>query len=498
MVSLLTLLVLSWLPLGCGSRAGEEEDEYEPESDTEAFDAVIAESDHDEETLRGLLPERDLGGANRYFYYTGLAAFIYGFPANVFYSGVYFTTVDETNPETMDFNDLYHATELVGPEGSLVPTPNNDTMYSSSALDLSTEPIVLSVPAFEDPERYYSFQMIDAYTCNFDYVGTRTTGTEAGDYIISGPEWSGEVPAGVTVFHSPTPFVWLLARTLTYGEEDLETVAAIQSSYGVQPLSSFTGGSSPTPVDVEFPPPPFDVESEELEDNLDFYVLLGYAMQVNPPLRRDQFLTRSFRHIGFDSDWSFDDSRMTERQREGLRRAVDDGYEFVVNLTEMPGITQNGWFSTPPNTGEFGINYILRAAVAYKGLGALPAEEASYLTANVDANDESMTGDHSYELTFPTAPPAEAFWSVTMYDFETRLLVENPIDRYSIGNRTPGIEHDSDGALTIQIQREEPAEGPANWLPAPESRFYVVLRLYLPTDEFLSGDYEVPGIERID
>lgn len=466
--------------------------EEPPVEESQAFSQMMKNSPtYDEATIRGALPKRDFSSMSRGAYFNGLAAVLYGYPAVLMYAGLHSTAVDKTT--TMgSLNELYHADRLTTPKDVTVPTPNNDTLYSVAWLDLNTEPLVLSVPKVDN--RYYTIQLMDFYTSTFDYLGSNTTGSGAGTFIIAGPKWVG-LPKGLKVMRSPTPFVWLLGRTLIDGPQELSTVTALIKQYKLQPLSTYRGTTAPTPVKVNYHKP----AALDSTEKLDFFRTMGYGLELNPPLARDRWLTKLFHLIGFKADWAFDPSGLSERQKTGLRYAVTDGLALLMKLGDIPGKTVNGWSVTPKGVGTYGINYPLRAVVAYKGLGALPPEEASYTMANVDGTDKAMEGVNSYELGFAAGklPPAKAFWSVTMYDFKTRLLVDNPINRYSLGDRTPGLVKGKDGSLTLQLQQTQPAAGKANWLPAPKGRFYLVLRLYNPTDAYLSGAYEVPGIKKV-
>ena len=480
----MSLLVL---PVGCGDDPADEEPEV-----SEAFSKLMENSPtYDKSTIDNALPKRDFSKVARGAYFDGLAAFLYGYPAVLMYAGLYGTMIDKSVSGMGEFNKLYHADRLARPEDKHIPTPNNDTLYSSAWLDLNTEPVVLTVPKMD--KRYYSFQLMDFYTSTFDYVGSRKTGSDAGSFIIAGPKWVG-LAKGLKVLRAPTPHVWMLVRTLVDGPSDLTACLGQMKQYKLQPLSAFRGTKAPPSRTPVYPKPPV----QDSKENLDFYRAMGHALKLNPPLLRDRWLTAFFHLVGFKADWTFDPSRLSERRKQALRYAVDDGLKLLKKLTTMPGKTVNGWSTSPKGVGTYGVNYPLRAAVAYKGLGALPEEEASYTTANVDGSDKAMTGASKYQLVFPKdkLPPAKAFWSVTMYDFATMLLVDNPLKRYSLGDRS-GVTKEADGSLIIHMQHAQPAGGTANWLPTPKGRFYVVLRLYNPSDDYLKGTYKVPGIKLV-
>ena len=228
---------------------------------------------------------------------------------------------------------------------------------------------------------------------------------------------------------------------------------------------------------------------------------MGVAMNVSPPLPRDRFLTKYFHAIGFTRDWTFDPRRLTRRQTLALEYAAEDAELLLEKIGELSPPT-NDWLRVPAMVGTFGVHYLVRAVTAKAGLGALPGVEASYVTTNVDADGASLDGSGRYELRFPKGgfPPVEAFCSVTLYDQHTNFLVNNsfqPKPRYSIGDRTPGTVLGQDGSLTVQIQNTVPAEGQANWLPAPTGKFSLSLRLYWPKPEFLDGTYQIPRVVRV-
>lgn len=486
-IPIFCLYVLFTAVPGCG-----DDSEDPAASESQMFSQMMKNSPtYDEATVRGALPKRDFSSISRAAYFDGLAAVLYGYPAVLMYAGLHATVIDKST--TMGaLNAFHHIERLTTPKDVTVPTPNNDTLYSVAWLDLNTEPLVLTVPKMD--KRYHVFHLMDFYTSTFDYPGSSTNGGGGGSYIIAGPKWAG-LPKGLKVLRSPTPFVWLLGRTLVDGPKELSTVTALMKTYKLQPLSTYKGTKTPTPVKVDYTKP----SALDASEKLDFFRTMGYGLKLNPPRPRDRFLTGLFHLVGFKADWHFDPSGLSERKKAALRYAVTDGIELIKKLGDFGGKTINGWSITPKGVGTYGINYPLRAVVAYKGLGALPREEASYTMANVDVAGKAMEGANSYELSFPAGklPPAKAFWSVTMYDFKTRLLVDNSINRYALGDRTAGLVKGKDGSLTLQLQQAQPAAGTANWLPAPKGRFYLVLRLYNPTADYLSGSYEVPGIKLV-
>jgi hypothetical protein len=368
-------------------------------------------------------------------------------------------------------NTFVHVRELGTPDLRLIIRPNNDTLYSSAMVDLRGGPLVLHVPATHG--RYYSLQFMDAYTNVFAYVGRRTTGVEAGDFVVVGPGWTGALPAGLPRIDSPTSWVWILGRTLVDGPEDLAAVHGLQDQLTLAPVA----GPAPT-----LPPPPVTADAA-----LATFAAIGEALAINPPPPAEAGTVARFSAL-FDTDAvSRLDHAAIKVAIPATERLLDLGIKYRLPL-------RNGWaFST--ELGAYGTDYGTRAAVAKYGLAANKPEEGLYMSATVDGAGKPLSGARRYELRFPAGgtPPVDAFWSVTLYG-DDGFLVANPLARYSIGDRTRGLTRDADGGLTIRIQHEAP-EGPeANWLPAPASTFNLVMRAYQPRPELLDGTYVMPPV----
>jgi hypothetical protein len=429
--------------------------------------------------------------------------FIYGLPLVMNYAANYEFWVDKTSSQyKCPMNQLFNEHRVFTYKDTAVVTPNSDTPYSFVCLDLRAEPAVLSVPAVED-HRYYSLQLTDWNTFNVGYIGSRTTGWDAGDYLVAGPEWRGQVPAGLRkVFRSTTQFLLVIYRTQLLGPDDMPQVQKIQSGYKVQPLSTYLHQPAPSPAPtIEFPK--VDKESAKLN----FFEYLDFALQFAPAGPEEKAIRAKLARIGIGpgKTFSFKDLSLEHKLQIGL--GMKDGEKKVEDRVAKLGNKVNGW-----NIGSaFGDreyyhgDWLLRAAAAKAGIYGNDAIEAVYAMTRSEVTSAGLDGSkHKYQLTFPAGqyPPVNAFWSVTMYDGKTQLLIDNPINRYLINSpMLPGMKKNGDGSLTLYIQRESPgAERESNWLPAPNGTIYMVMRLYWPRTEPPSvlpageGSWKPPGV----
>lgn len=393
-------------------------------------------------------------------------------------------------------NGFIHARRLLGAGGSKVVTPNHDTLYSNAWLDLSRGPVVIRVPDTRD--RYYVLGFLDFWTNPFAHVGRRTTGTRAGTFLVTGPRWRGEVPAGMTRIASPTDAVWIIGRIMVEGPEDLAAVHALQDGFAMAPLDAWRRGETEAPE-------PFDagLDPKAPRDAARFAEVVGRALRENPPPPDELALLADFARLGLDGGLAGDARRLpADLAAASIERAL----ATVDALLDRPeeggaGGRQRGGWSAPMVLGDsFGRDWHQRARVARRYIGALASAEAIYPMAHRDAEGRPLSGAHRYEIRFPAGgePPVDSFWSLTMYDSRDCMLVPNAIERYRIGDRSRGLRRDLDGGLTIRIQHASPgAADEANWLPAPEGRFYLCLRAYQPRAELLDGRWRPPDIVRV-
>lgn len=407
-------------------------------------------------------------------------------------------TVQAINPGL--FNTFYHSRKLRGPEYREVVRPNNDNIYSALWLDLRSEPYVVTIPAVED--RYYSFQMIDMYTHNFAYVGTRATGTGAKTFVISGPSWQDETLPGIDeVFISEGFFVLCLVRIAVDMEigGDLEKVLDIQKEHKLQPLSSFLGKEAPpaAPTDIF---PTYDKSKAESVEFISYFNFLLSQLEIH---QSEKSLINEFGQIGIGPDFAFDPEEMSTGIRKAVEEGIREALDLIENPGEMVGVSENGWNLTKRIFGsreEMQGKYEVRAAAAHLGLYGNSLEEAYCPNSLVDEYGERYDGSRfNYVLSFSSKelPPVEAkgFWSITMYD-EDQFLVANQIGRYSIGDRT-NLVYGEDGSLVIYIQRDSPGvEREPNWLPAPDGIFSISMRIYLPSQEALNPLYCPPPVRK--
>jgi hypothetical protein len=431
--------------------------------------------------------------------------FIYGLPLVMNYAVMYENIVDRNSKEwKAPFNTLFNEHRVFTYKDTTVVTPNSDTPYSFLWLDLRAEPFVVSVPAVEK-ERYYSVQLIDGNTFNYGYIGSRATGNEAGDYLIVGPEWAGPTPPGIKkIFRSTTQFSLALFRTQLFNPDDMPNVIRVQAGYRAQPLSAYLKQSAPSPAPViSFP----KITTALAKEN--FFEYLDFALQFAPAGPEEQAIRAKLARIGIGPGKTFDFKALSLEHKLEIGLGMKTGEKKVEEKVATVGKDINGWrvASAFGDRAFFNGDWLLRAAAAKAGIYGNDAVEAMYPMTRNDANGQPLDGSqHTYALTFPAGqlPPVNAFWSVTMYDGKTQLLIKNPIDRYLINSpMLPQMKTNADGSLTILIQKDSPgADKESNWLPAPDGPIYLVMRLYWPKTEPPSilppgeGTWSPPGIQR--
>jgi hypothetical protein len=433
------------------------------------------------------------------------AGFIYGLPIVMNYGVMYEFCVDKTSGQYKGpFNTISNEARVFTWEDTSVVTPNSDTPYSMLWLDLRAEPMVISVPAV-DPKRYYSVQLIDGNTFNYGYIGSRATGTEPGDYLVVGPRWVGARPAGVKgVFRSTTDFSLVIFRTQLFDAKDIDAVKAVQAGYGAKPLSAFLGEPAPTPAAL----PDFPVFAKDLVEK-NFFEYLDFALQFAPALPAEQHIRSELARIGVGPDKTFSFSDLSLEDKAEVLTGMKAGKEQLDAAVKAVGADINGWRvgSVFGDADFFHGDWSLRAAAAQMGIYGNNAEEAMYPATKTDGDGVPLdTSTSSYTLTFAAGelPPVNAFWSVTMYDGKTQLLIKNPIDRYLINSpMLPNLKTDADGGITIHISRDSPgADKESNWLPAPDGPAYLVMRLYWPKTTAPSilppgtGTWKPPGLHK--
>ncbi|MEU1421178.1 DUF1254 domain-containing protein [Kitasatospora sp. NPDC005751] len=440
---------------------------------------------------------------------TAAEAWIWGFPLLENYRTLYPQAVDDADPRhTGGFGVFRHHAQPSTPATTDVVTPDNDTRYSWAWLDLRAEPWVVSVPA---EDRYYVLPLHELDTSYAGFIGTRATGREAGDYLVAGPGWQGAVPEGTAgVIRTATELIGIVGRTHLGGTspEAVEELKGLQRQYRLRPLHEYAGTVAPPPA----PNPVWPVWREEVLGTIEFFGFLDFLLGFCPVLPADADLRGRLTDLGIDGRGEFEPAALPIEVRAEIGRGIADARAELTQAAERAAEraadrigdrTVEGAGDTPGLSGtseRLGTDHLRRAVGALRDLYGLPVEEVWYgaWTADSDGNSPPNTGEHDYVLRFgPDAlPPARFFWSATMYALPGRRLVDNPLDRYSIGDRTPGLAHDPDGGLTLYLQHKRPADAQhsANWLPAPDGPFEAVVRLYGPDERAREGRWALPPL----
>jgi len=432
--------------------------------------------------------------------------FIYGLPIVMNYAVMNEFVIDKSSGQyKAPFNTIMNEARVFTYKDTAVVTPNSDTPYSMLWLDLRAEPMVISVPAVAKA-RYYSVQLTDGNAYNYGYIGSRATGIEAGDYLVAGPDWKGEAPAGIKkAFQSTTPFALSIFRTQLFNAGDMPNVVKVQAGYKAQPLSSFLKQPAPPAAPkIDFLP----ATTAGIKEN--FFEYLDAALQFVPVTPEDETVRAKLASIGIGPGKTFEFKDLSLEHKAAVLLAMKEGDAKVDRYLATGMKDINGWKigSVFGDRAFYNGDWLKRAAAAKGGIYGNDAIEAMYPMTRTDATGETLDGSkHNYTLTFSAGqlPPVNAFWSVTMYDGKTQLLVENPIGRYLINSpMLPGMKKNPDGSLTLYIQKDSPGKAKeANWLPAPNDSMYLVMRLYWPKTEAPSvlpagnGSWSPPGIVRV-
>ncbi len=378
-----------------------------------------------------------------------------------------------------------------------VTAPNADTLYSVAWSNLAREPYVLHVP--DEHGRYYMMPMLSAWTNVFASPGTRTTGTAEHNFAIVGPHWTGTLPKGVTEIKSPTDMVWIIGRTYCTGTaEDYQAVHAIQDQYNLTPLSAYGKTYTPptnVPIDtaVDMNTPPRDQVNAMPATT--YFSNLAMLMKDNPPAKSDSSMVYQLEKLGIKPGQAFD-SNNNSVESATLQQSAKNGLQKITDTIPKMGIVENGWHFL--KTGNYGINYLNRAAVTYVGLGANLLQDAIYPTTSVDSNGKQLNGVNHYLIHFAKGqmPPVRGFWSLTMYDPQY-FFVANPLNRYRVNSST-SFKYNADGSLDIYIQNDDPgSDKESNWLPAPAGNFNLMFRFYWPKDSIINGSWKPPVVQKV-
>lgn len=435
-------------------------------------------------------------------------AYVYGYPlVTMEMTRRVMTNVEKPEGTHAPMGQLVRMREYPSAAFRDVTAPNADTLYTTAWVDVGREPWVLSLPDFQD--RYFLFPMLDGWTDVFQVPGKRTTGTGPQTYLITGPGWTGAVPAGMKEYKSPTSLVWLLGRIYCTGTAaDYAAVHRLQDAISLVPLSAHGRSYTPPRGTVD---PSVDMKTAVREQvnalsAEDYFTLLARLMKDNPPAAADAPMVQKLARLGITPGQPFDGSQLRPLARRALAevpRVANDRIMRWLKEGILAGDSkmEHGWLFTT-KTGDYGVNYLQRALITAIGLGANRPQDAIYPTSEGPDVLGSYNGARKYVMHFPKGqlPPAQGFWSLTMYD-KDYFFVANPLSRYSISPRQ-NLKANADGSVDLYIQNESPGKDrESNWLPAPKDKFILMMRLYWPREtppSILDGTWTIPPVKALD
>jgi hypothetical protein len=428
----------------------------------------------------------------------GVAAYTYLYPLlTMEITRKQLTNVAKTEGIHGAMNTFANIPAYPSAEMKAVVRPNFDTLYSSAWLDLSKEPVIVSVP--DTHGRYYLLPMLDMWTDVFASPGWRTTGTQAGDYAVVPPGWTGSLPAGVVRIDAPTTYVWIIGRTKTDGPPDYDAVRKLQADLKITPVSRWGAAAEPVigtvdpNVDMKTPP-------KTTVDTMSAGKFFAYAAEIlklQPAHVTDQPILAQMQRIGIERGKSFDIDKVDPAIKAGLETVPEEALKLMAWKVASLARVANGWSMNTDTMGVYGNYYLKRAIVAQVGLGANLPEDAIYPLNLADETGKPLDGTNAYVLHFDknATPPVNAFWSVTLYDADG-FQIANNLNRFAVSSWMP-FRHNPDGSLDLYFQNASPgADKEANWLPAPKGAFNLTMRLYAPTGDALTGKWNPPPIMR--
>jgi hypothetical protein len=422
-------------------------------------------------------------------YTVGMSAAIYVYPAVMQYLQMVRQVTDKTDPEYAPFNSFSHGREMAGPEYKTFKAPNVDTLYSNAWLDLTKGPLVMSVP--DTGGRYYTASFLDMYS-NATNIGQRTYGDKGGKYLIATTQWQGQVPGGLTLFRVTTPYMWVLLRILIDNPSEYSQVHVLQDKFTFIPLEQYLNPEKTVSYDTQ------KLISAKMDGAMDFFRIADFVISENGFPITDSGHVSTFQRIGIGGKEPFDENLLSVETKSGLERAYSD----VMAMLETTGKQKrskmvNNW--RVGDVGMYGSNYLLRATVNRLGLGANVIEENHAFVTFTDKEGVPLAGTNTYRIHFSAGkfPPVNAFWSLTLYRLPENTVYANVLNRYALGDRSRDMKYNEDGSLDIFVQHNEPTGLSDNWIPAPEGKFWLVLRCYLPKQEITDGGWEPPYIESV-
>ena len=436
--------------------------------------------------------------------------FLYGYPMVYNFREIakFPTGPNLVSSSALPYNTFGYARKLLGPDAKFV-SPNNDTLYIIAMCDVRNSPLVLHVPDTHD--RYYVLQFVDAWTNNFAYIGRRATGTAEANFLLAGLDYQSDVPEGMRVVHAPSGIFAIVGRITVNGEADLPEVHALQDQFTLTPLSVVQGGAAPEP------PAGVPQGDARVRPDLEWWEKFRVALTAFPPPAADAPFMAICEKFGLTSPVSpyINPDGELEKILVAGKKAAEEKLEELVQHAAKP---VNGWQNTlhvfDYNLDYFEIGtldapawkiadrkiaYVTRAVAARAGLWGNHGYEANYQIIYTGGDNQPLSSENRYELHLPVPPPVDAFWSLTMYDAHEFYLVANSINRYSIGDRTPGLKYNADGSLILYMQKDSPgADKESNWLPTPQSgAFRPIMRMYQPKQPIMDGSYLLPAIRRV-
>ncbi len=422
-------------------------------------------------------------------------AYIYGFPLVIMD-----ISKDVMTSSKAPINQFFSLKKFPDPSFKEVVSPNADTLYTEAWVDVSQEPMILSVP--DMGKRYYLFPMLDLWTNVFFSPGTRTTGNGKNAFAITGPDWKGILPNGVQQVKAPTNSFWIIGRIQTDGPSDYAAVNKLQDQFKLIPLSDWGKDETPSRTrkvshsDANKPP----IQQALQMDGVAFFSKLARLLKEAPIPAVDRDYVKKFSAIGIEPGKEFDVAKLSSEDIKNLNRSVRIAQaKLKQEWVKHPfAADENGWGVVLKDIGSYGTHYLMRASVAYGGLGANLPQDAIYPATQWDDSGKPLTGQSRYVIHFNKGelPPVDAFWSITMYD-DQQFFVPNSIDRYAIGDRSD-LQFNADGSLDIYIQNQAPGkEKESNWLPAPAGSFNLIMRLYAPKETVLNGSWKPPKVQRV-
>ncbi len=425
-------------------------------------------------------------------------AYIYGFPMVDNYRILYAYCVDPNNPQhKAPWNQIQSTARVFTPEDKTVQTPNSDTPYSTVGMDLRAEPLVLTMPVIEK-DRYFSVQLIDLYTFNFAYIGSRATGNDGGSFLITGPGWKGDKPDGIKiVMPCETQLGLALYRTQLFDPGDLDNVKRVQAGYKVQTLSQFLGKPATEAPKIDFIKP---LTADQERTSLEFFNILNFVLQFCPTVPSEKDLMTRFARLSIGAGLTVNAGKLSPELSKAVGDGMADAWQTFAGLKkriDAGEVSSSDLFGTREYLKN---NYLYRMAGAVIGIYGNSKEEAICPVYSVDSEGQKLDGSNRYALRFPPGqlPPANAFWSMTMYEMPGSFLYANPLNRYLINSpMLPSLQRDADDGLTLFIQHESPGKDEeSNWLPAPAGPFFMVLRIYWPKPEAVDGTWKPPPLMR--